>query len=62
MEEKKKRKKISDEIYIKNEIHANRALSMGCLFSAIVIAFIWVFYLTGIFGVSNHILLLHNIV
>lgn len=61
MEEKKKRKKISDEIYIKNEIHANRALSMGCLFSAIVIAFIWVFYLTGIFGVSNHILLLVNI-
>ena len=62
MEEKRINKQaISDEIYRNNEINANKALSTGCVFSAIVIAIIWVLYLTGVFGVTPHTLFLVNV-
>ena len=62
MEEKRINKQaISDEIYRNNEINANKALSTGCVFSAIVIAIIWALYLTGVFGVTPHTLFLVNV-
>ena len=60
MEEKQVNSAISVEIFKNNERDANKALSTGCVFSAIVIAFIWIMYLTGLFGVTTHTLFLIN--
>ena len=57
----KKEKKISDVIYKKNEIDANKALTKGCTLSAIIIAVVWVLYLMGLFNVSSHTLMLVNV-
>jgi len=57
----KKQKKISDVIYKKNEIDANKALTKGCTLSAIIIAVVWVLYLMGLFNVSSHTLMLVNV-
>lgn len=57
----KKEKKISDVIYKKNEIDANKALTKGCTLSAIIIAVVWVIYLMGLFNVSSHTLMLVNV-
>ena len=57
----KKQKKISDVIYKKNEIDANKALTKGCTVSAIIIAVVWVLYLMGLFNVSSHTLMLVNV-
>ena len=57
----KKQKKISDVIYKKNEIDANKALTKGCTLSAIIIAVVWVLYIMGLFNVSSHTLMLVNV-
>lgn len=52
---------LDQETLLKNEIDANRAFGRGCLFTAIVIALVWVGYLTGLFYVNKTSLLHVNI-
>ena len=57
----KQKKNLTKEMFIKNEIDANRALAFGCFFSSIIMLFAWIFYLTGIFNVHGKTLITVNI-
>ena len=52
----KHNRRISDEIYKKNEIDANKALTKGCVFSAVIVFIVWILYLSGVFSVSKQTL------
>lgn len=54
-------RELTNEIYLKNEIDANKGLAKGCFFSAIAMLIVWICYLTKLFNVSDHIFLLINI-
>ncbi len=56
-----KKNKISQDIYVKNEVDANKALSRGCVFSAAIIFIMWCLYIPNVFNVSDHTLLMVNI-
>lgn len=48
--------------YVSNEIDANKALTKGCIFTAICILVAWLGYLVKIFDVNSRIMLIVNIV
>ena len=54
-------RELTNEIYLKNEIDANKGLAKGCFFSAIAMLIVWICYITKLFNVSDHIFLLINI-
>ena len=54
-------RELTNEIYLKNEIDANKGLAKGCFFSAVAMLIVWICYLTKLFNVSDHIFLLINI-
>ena len=54
-------RELTNEIYLKNEIDANKGLAKGCFFSAVAMLIVWICYLTKLFSVSDHIFLLINI-
>lgn len=47
--------------YLKNEYNANRLMTVICAAAAVLLGTIWVFYLTGVFPVPRHSLLMTNI-
>ena len=53
---------LNNDIALRNEIDANKALSNGCIFSAIVVAFVWILYLAGVFAVTPKTLLVISII
>ena len=55
------KREITSEVYIKNEIDANKGLAKGCFFSAIAMLIVWILYLTNAFSVSEHVFFLVNI-
>ncbi len=57
-----KNQKISNEIYFNNEVSANKNLSTGCVFSALALLIVWIFYLTNLFQVHGTTYRLINIV
>ena len=54
-------RELTNEIYLKNEIDANKGLAKGCFFSAVAMLIVWICYITKLFNVSDHIFLLINI-
>ena len=53
---------LDEKTYISNEVDANKALSKGCIFAAIVVLICWIAYLTNLFEVTKRLLLYINII
>lgn len=53
---------LDEKTYISNEIDANKGLSKGCIFAAIVVLICWICYLTNLFEVTSRLLLFINII
>ena len=59
---KEKNIELNKEIALRNEVDANKALSNGCIFSAVVVAIVWILYLAKVFAVTPKTLLVISII
>lgn len=59
---KEKNIELNKEIALRNEVDANKALSNGCIFSAVIVAIVWILYLAKVFAVTPKTLLVISII